>query len=157
VSKWRAKALDLFPGMRTEIQSAESIGRLWIELMLSLERHYSVHHDATTQDSSNPLRAICLYATWCRGSDSPVTREAAAISFYWELPRFGLQRPASVYKQFIRELTETLPLMEMEKMGGCLEPSDMERFLADIRQAEDERRRRSRKRWVAVFVWVVRL
>jgi len=145
VSRWRAKALDLFPGMRAEIQSAESIGRLWIELILRLERHYSAHPDAAIQDSPNLLRAICLYATWCKASGSPVTQEAAAINFYWELPRFALQRPASVYRQFIQELIETLPLVEMEKMGGCLQPSDMERFLADVRQAEDERRRRSRK------------
>jgi hypothetical protein len=36
--------------------------------------------------------------------------------------------------------------MEIEKMGGSLQPSDMKRFLADVRQAEDERRERSRKR-----------
>ena len=132
--------------MRTDIQSAESVGRLWIELILRLERHYSAHPDVATQDSPNLLRAICLYATWCTGSDSPETREAAAINFYFELPRFALQRSASVYKRFIQDLIENLPVMEIEKMGGCLQPSDMETFLADVRQAEEERRQRSRKR-----------
>jgi len=146
VSKWRARALDLFPDMRTDIQSAESVGRLWIELLLRLERHYSSHPDVATQDSPNLLRAICLYATWCKGSDSPETREAAAINFYFELPRFALQRPASIYKQFIQELIANLPVREIEKMDGVLQPSDMKRFLADVRQAEDERRQRSRKR-----------
>ncbi len=146
MSKWRARALDLFPDMRTEIQSAESVGRLWIELILRLERRYSAHPDVTTQDSPNLLRAICLYATWCKASDSPETREAAAINFYFELPRFAIQRSASVYKLFIQELTANLPVLEIEMMGGALQPSDMKRFLADVRQAEDERRRRSRKR-----------
>ena len=146
MSKWRARALDLFPDMRTDIQSAESVGRLWIELILRLERHYSAHPYVATQDSPNLFRAICLYATWCKGSDSPETRQAAAINFDFQLPRFALQRPASVYKRFIQELTANLPLMEIEKMGGSLQPSDMKRFLADVRQAEDERRERSRKR-----------
>lgn len=146
MSTWRARALDLFPDLRTVIQSAESVGRLWIELILRLERHYSAYPDVATQDSPNLLRAICLYATWCKGSDSPETREAAAISFYFELPRFALQRSASVYKRFIQELTESLPVVEIEQMGGALQPSDMKRFLADVRQAEDERRRCSRKR-----------
>jgi hypothetical protein len=39
-----------------------------------------------------------------------------------------------------------MPMAEIEKMGGGLKPSDLKRFLADVRQAEDERRRRSRKR-----------
>jgi len=146
VSKWRARALDLFPDMRMDIQSAESVGRLWIELILRLEPHYSAHPDVATQDSPNLLRAICFFATWCKASDSPETREAAAIHFYFELPRFALQRPASVYKRFIQELIASLPVMEIEKMGGALQPSDMKRFLADVRQADDERRQRSRKR-----------
>jgi hypothetical protein len=146
VSKWRARALDLFPDMRTDIQSAESVGRLWIELILRLERHYSADPYAATKDPPNLFRATCLYATWCKGSDSPETREAAAINFYFQLPRFALQRPASFYKRFIQELIANLPLMEIEMMGGSLQPSDMKRFLADVRQAEDERRQRSRKR-----------
>jgi hypothetical protein len=146
VSKWRARALELFPDMRTDIQSAESVGRLWTELILRLERHYSAHPNLATQDSPNLIRAICLYAAWCKGSDSAETREAAAINFYFELPRFALQRPASVYQRFIQELIENLPVMEIEKMGGALQPSDLKRFLADARQAEDERRQRSRKR-----------
>jgi hypothetical protein len=143
VSKWRARALDLFPDMRTNIETAESVGRLWIELILRLERHYSAHPYGATQDSPNLLRAICLYATWCKGSDSPETRQAAAIEFYFELPRFAL--PASVYKRFIQDLIANLPLMEIEQMGGGLQPSDIKRFLADVRQAEDERRQRSWK------------
>ena len=95
---------------------------------------------------SNSVRAICLYATWCTASDSPETQQAAAIEFYFYLPRFALQCPDSVYKRFIQELIANLPLMEITKMGGGLQPSDLKRFLADVRQAEDERRRRSRKR-----------
>jgi hypothetical protein len=36
MSKWRARALDLFPEMRAQIQSAESVGALWIDLISRL-------------------------------------------------------------------------------------------------------------------------
>ena len=144
MSKWRAKALELFPDMRTEVESADSVGALGIELIMRLLCHYNA--DAATGDRPNLFRAICLYATWCKGSDSPKTQEVAAIEFYFGLPRFALLCPDSVYKRFIQDLTANLPLKEIEEMGSSLQPGDLKKFLADVRQAEDERRRRSQKR-----------
>ena len=140
MSKWRARALELFPDMRTEIQSSASVGRLWIELGLRLEGVYSADDSVATQDSPNLLRAICLYATWCKGSDSPKTREVAAIEFYLGLPQFALRSRDSVYKRFIQDLITHLPLKQIEEMGSSLQLGEMKRFLADVRQAKDERR-----------------
>ena len=145
MSKWRARALEMFPHMRTEVESAESVGALWIELMLHLDLLYSADSNVVAQDRANLFRAVYLYATWCRGSESPWTQEVAAIEFY-DLPRFALQRPGSVYKDFIQDLVANLPFREIETMCGCLQPVEQKRFLADVRQAEDERRRRSQKR-----------
>ena len=143
MSKWRARALELFPDMRTEVESAGSVGALWIELIMRLHHHYDAYE--ATRDSPSLFRAICLYATWCKGSDSPKTQEAAAIEFYLYLPRFALRCSDSVYKRFIQDLIANLPLKEIEEMGSSLQPDDLKRFLADVRQAEDERRRRSQK------------
>jgi len=131
--------------MRAEVESAESVGALWIELMLRLDRLYSADSNVVAQDRANLFRAVYLYATWCMGSESPMTQEVAAIEFY-DLPRFALQRPGSVYKDFIQDLVANLPFREIETMCGCLQPVEQKRFLADVRQAEDERRRRSQKR-----------
>ncbi len=147
MSKWRERALDVFPEMRAEIESAESVGRLWIELISLLHDHYkSAQEAAAPRESARLFRAICLYAIWCAGSDSLETQQAAGIEFYFYLPRFALQWPDSIYSRFMRELVASMPMAEIEKMGGSLKPSDLKRFLADVRQADDKRQRRSRKR-----------
>lgn len=147
MSKWRARALELFPEMRSEVESAKSVGALWIELIMRVHCQFSAETDAATQDSKNLFRAICLYATWCRAADSPKTQEAAAIEFYFDLPSNALRCPAPVYKRIIHELVANLPLREVEEMGGgSLQPDELKRFLRDVEQADDERRRRSQKR-----------
>src|SRR5580658_8758506 len=88
----------------------------------------------------------CGYAIWCTGSDSREAQQAVGIEFYFCLPQFALRCPDPAYRRLIRELITNMPMAEREKMGGGLKPSDLKRFLADVRQAEDERRRRSRKR-----------
>jgi len=143
VSKWRARALELFPDMRTKVESADSVGALWIVLIMRLQLQYDA--DEASRDDPNLFRAICLYATWCMASDSPRTQEVAAIEFY-DLPRFALRSRDSIYKRFIQDLIANLPLKQIEEMGSSLQPGEMKRFLADVRQAEDERRRRSQKR-----------
>ena len=144
MSKWRARALELFPDMRTEVESADSVGALWIELTMRLQQHDDAN-DAS-QDDPNLFRSICLYATWCKGADSPKTQGVAAIEFYLGLPRFALRSREFVYKRFIQDLIANLPLEQIEEMGSSLQPGDLKRFLADVRQAEDERRHRSQKR-----------
>ena len=146
VSKWRAKALELFPDMRADVQSAESVGGLWIELISRLESHYNSEPLATPGETSKLFRAICLYAIWCTRSDSLETQQAAEVEFYYSLPRFALQCPDLVYRRLTRELIANIGMTETEKMGGALKPGELKKFRADVRQAEDERQRRSQKR-----------
>ena len=78
MSKWRARALELFPDMRTEVESADSVGALWIELIMRLQHHYDA--DEASRDDPNLFRSICLYATWCKGADSPKTPRHVSFS-----------------------------------------------------------------------------
>ena len=87
MSMWRAKALDLFPYLRSDIESAEEVGALWIDLMARFQDHYN------SERSSEPpefVRAVCLYAVWCAGSSSLTTKEAAWIELYEYLPKTRL-------------------------------------------------------------------
>jgi len=104
MSKWRARALDLFPEMRAQIQSAESVGALWIDLISRLRCHYNSEPTATPGESPKLFRAICVYAIWCTGSDSRETQQAVEIKFYFYLPQFALRCPDPAYRRFIREL-----------------------------------------------------
>jgi hypothetical protein len=145
MSKWRAKALELFPDMRSEIQSAESIGRLWIELMARFERYYGPASNQTKEPSSQ-VRATALYASWCSRSESLEVQEPAHIEFYEYLPRFALQCSDANFKRIIRDLVRTLGIAEIEKMGCSLKAGDLKRFLATAKDLEEEARRLPSKR-----------
>jgi hypothetical protein len=146
MSKWRAKALDLFPDMRAEIQSAESVGGFWITLMSRFHGHYrSEIHDEPRQ-SPTLIRATCLYAVWCDRSESPGTQEAARIEFYEYLPSFALQCTRLNCQRLVGDLVANLGTEEIARMGVSLGPVDLDRFLAEVRRADGDRRRRSQKR-----------
>jgi len=142
-SAWRAKALEWFPAMRTEIQAAESIGQLWIELIARLQSHY---REESPSESSELVRGVCMYAIWCTRSESQRIREAAFIEFYGYFPKFALQCPETVYRQILADLISNIGVIEVEKMGAALAQSDLNRFLADAHQADDGRKAKSKKR-----------
>jgi len=138
MSTWRARALEMFPDMRSQIQSAESVGYFWVDLIWRLKANYAQDEP---KEPPSVVRAICLYAVWCAGSESQATREAACIEFYEYLPKFALECPATGYKRLIRDVLANFGLAEIEQMGVSLDAADLKRFLADARQAEEERRR----------------
>lgn len=146
---WRAKALQLFPDMHSEIQSAESVGTLWIELASRFHRCYGKASSETLEQPPTFIRAICLYAIWCTGSGCPDTQQAAWIEFYEDVPRYALQCKPTVYKAILKDLVANMGIEEIEKsagtIGAYLKPGQIERFLADARQANQERQRISRK------------
>jgi hypothetical protein len=146
MSQWRAKALELFPGMRSEVESAESVGYLWIELISHFHGYYRTELSFVPKESATLTRPICLFATWCTRSESVDTQQAAWIEFYGHLPGFAMRCADPVYKRIIRDLVANIGIAEVEKMGAFLKPEDLKGFLADARQADDERRRRSGKR-----------
>jgi hypothetical protein len=145
MSKWRAKALKCFPAMRREIEATESIAALWVEMIARLHSHYRSGIQENVADSSDYVRAVCMYAAWCRTAESQSTQEAALIEFYESFPKFALQCPEPVYRKILADLVSNIGMAEVEKMGLALNESDLKRFHTDARQADDDRMRRSRK------------
>lgn len=146
MSEWRAKALELFPDMRSEIQSAESVGGFWIELISRFEGRYSSATHDEPKERAALIRSTCLYAIWCDRSESLNTQEAARIEFYEYLPSFALGCTDVNYARLVRDLVVNMGIGEFGKMGASLKPVEREKFLADARGSDDERRRLSRKK-----------
>ena len=147
---WCARALQLFPDMHSEIQSAESVGTLWIELASRFHRHYGNASREGHDGSPKLIRAICLYAIWCTRSNSPETQQAAWIEFYENLPRFALRCEPTIYKAILKDLVANIGMDEIEKsagtIGAYMKPGQIDKFLADARLANQGRQRNSRKR-----------
>lgn len=129
--------------MRGEIQAAESVGELWIDLIARLHHNYV---DESPSESPELVRAICMYAIWCTRSESWRTREPALIEFYEYFPKFALHCPEPVYRQVVADLVSNIGLIEVEKMGATLAPADLKRFLTDAHQANDNLKKKSKKR-----------
>jgi hypothetical protein len=145
MSKWRAKALEYFPALRMEIQAADSVGGLWVDLIAHLHSYYRSGPEEKTKESPELIRAVSMYAIWCDKSESQCTQEAAWIEFYDYFPKFALQCPELVYREIIADLVLNIGMAEIEKMGCSLDQATHNRFLADARQADDDRRRKPQK------------
>jgi hypothetical protein len=145
-SDWREKALELFPEMRSEIESVNQLGRFWVDLSTRFRYHYL----SDARDSEKTIRSICLYAIWCTRSESLDIQEPALIEFYQGLPRFAIHSKPSIYKRIIEDLVANLGIAEIEKRSGeigfYLQADEKKKFLVDTRQAESERQKCSRKR-----------
>lgn len=150
MSAWRARALELFPSLRCEVEAAKTVGFLSIELVSRFQRYYDSEIAVAQNGSTELLRSICLYAIWCTRSDSLATQEAAFIQFYEGIPRFAIQSESYRYKRIVADLSQNLGLAEIEKSAGriaiALGSDELKRFLADARQAENDRQKRLRKR-----------
>src|SRR4051812_7033105 len=121
MSAWRAKALELFPEIRSTVESAPSIADLWVELAVQFQRHYTGAPEAGTAPTIHP---ICLYAAWCTGSSSQAVCEAASIEFYEYLPRFALALPEEGCKRVVRDIVANIGTAELKKMGCTLERAE---------------------------------
>src|SRR5271163_3015215 len=126
--------------MRSEIQSSASVGYLCVELASRFGDYYRAPRLEGRSGTPKLIRAICLYAVWCTRSASVETQQAAGIEFYGGIPRAALQCTAVVYKRIVNDLVAILGIAEIERSVGNSE------FLADAREAELVRLRRSRKR-----------
>jgi hypothetical protein len=150
MSDWRAKALELFPDMRPEIESADRVGRFWVDLSARFKQHYDPKYQDDPTNSAGIIGSICLYAIWCTRSDSFKIHEPALTEFYQGVPRFALNCKPSIYKNIIDDLVANLGIDEIEKQSGeigfYIEPDEKRKFMTDARQADYERRQRSRKR-----------
>jgi len=146
MSKWRAKALEHFPAIRKEIEAADSISALWIELIAMLHSHYRSGVQDNQIEGAGYVRSVSMYAIWCSRSESQRIRDAALIEFYEYLPKFALECPETVYRRIVADLVSNIGMAEVAKMGAVLAEADRKRFLTDAHKADDDRKRKSQRR-----------
>ena len=82
MSRWRGKALEMLPELKTEIQTAETPYLLWFELLAALKDAYVVPRNESL------MRQIYLYADWCWRQPAQKDIDLSncvAVSFYEHL------------------------------------------------------------------------
>ena len=145
VNKWRERALELFPSLRSEVQAAESVGMLWCELCSRFDAHYE-HLDSENTESSALISAIYLYAIWCTSSKSVDTFNAAAIGFYEHVPWHALRCNSPKYQLIVEDIVKNIGMPEIKRMAGVfgylLKPDQFTKFLADCGKADRDLCRR---------------
>lgn len=149
MSKWRARALELFPDLKPDIQAAKSVGMLWCELCSHFDAHYKLC-ESEQKESSERIRALYLYAIWCTRAKSVDTFNAAAIGFYEHVSWHALKCNPSAYGQIIEDLVRNIGLPEVKSMAGAfgylIESDELAKFLADCEKTDRDLQRRSQKR-----------
>lgn len=143
MSTWRGRALEVFPELRQQVEHAESIGMLWIELHM---RFCEAYRKPETQESLEFVRRICLYAIWCSRSESQKVREPAFIEFYEQVPAYALSTEPPVRERILRDLLANLGMAEIQKMGINLTESERKKFFDYVAKLQKERELRTRKR-----------
>jgi hypothetical protein len=147
---WRAKAHQLFPTLKVEIDSSDSPTMLWIELAFRFRDYYLRPASPKQMERPDFVRSICLYAVWCTKSGPPEAREPAAINFYEDLSRFAIQSGREVRELILSDLIVNLGLPEVEDMakisGPLVGSEELKRFVADAERVADKQRRHSKKK-----------
>lgn len=150
MSRWRAKALELFPEMRIEIDQADSPGAFSVELAGRRRRHYDPSGRDQTKEPRNFIRSVCLYAAWSEAAKSGKTREAAGIGFYEQIIRDAFSFNSAARKALIEDLVAHLGISKVESMakvfGSYVGLERANQFRKQAWEAEENRRRRSTKR-----------
>lgn len=80
MSAWRRVAIAKVPRLRQQIERAERVGMLWVELWLEFVRAHSEPVDEEL------IGQVYDYAWWCANSPDPLTSNAGILSFYEDLP-----------------------------------------------------------------------
>lgn len=148
MSRWREKAIELFPDMRNEIQAVQSVGDLWDELSSRFNLYYS-YFDHKLVRSSEFIPAIYLYADWCTRAESLAVREAAIIGFYESIGLVIFRVNEAVRKKIIQDLLKHVGLEKIRSLrnafGQLLDSDQREKFLSDCEQVDRDLRRRWKK------------
>jgi hypothetical protein len=149
MSKWRAKAVELFPEIRTPIQTSATPGKLWIELAARLHAHYSEEPVPLTEGSSDFPNKVYLYALWCHKAADWHAKEAAGIEFFESIIPFAIRSGKSIYATVVQDLVAYIgePTIKNNaaSFGYSLSPEQLEHFLNEVDQAAKRRARRSAK------------
>jgi hypothetical protein len=147
MSKWRAKALELFPELRDEIQRSGTLGELWIEL--SAELHAYLHLLATpdTRKVRDFARNVHAYALWCHGATDWRTREAAHTEFFEEMLPFAIRSGQSTYDRVVEDLVAYIGVPTIKNnavsFGYSLSAEQLTDFVGKVDQVAKRRTRRS--------------
>ena len=138
MSEWRRKAIDLFPQRRAAIEKAESVGLLWVDLSLDF---FGIYHQSSSDEASFVF-AVYRYLQWCMQSRDTDTYNAACIGFAEELASFAVRQDEATYRQITRDIASHFDHLEIRKLAPCLAiplgPGRIDKFLADIAQAQHE-------------------
>jgi hypothetical protein len=150
MSKWRGKALELFPDMRPTVQAAATPGELWIELSARLQTHYSSSPESAPESSSDFARKVHMYALWCHSAADWHTKEAAGIEFFESIVPFAIRSGKSVYDRIVEDLVAYIGVPTIKNsavsFGYSLSPERLEHFLKQVDEAAKRRARRSAKK-----------
>jgi hypothetical protein len=150
MSKWRARAIQLFPELQPEIQRSATIGELWIELSAKLHSHYTTSSESTAESCVTFARNVHLYALWCHGAADWRTKEAAGIEFFESIVRFAIRSGKLVYQRIVDDLVDYIGVPTIKNnavsFGYGLSPGQLENFLRQVDEAARRRARRSAKK-----------
>jgi hypothetical protein len=148
MSKWRAKALELFPEIRIAIQTSATPGELWIELEAQLHTHYSEEPVPLTEGSSDFPNKVYLYALWCHNAADWHAKEVAGMFFESIIP-FAIRSGKSIYATVVEDLVACIGVPTIKNnaasFGYSLSPGQLEHFLNEVDQIAKRRARRSAK------------
>ena len=146
VSAWRAKALELFPERRQQIEYVESVGMLWIYLWDDVSRYYGESAETTEPFIS----AAFEYLRWCLHAQDADTYNAACIGFCESLATFATQTGAPIYGRIVSDLATKFNHLEIRELAPCfaipLGPSRVDTLLADIATARKGQEKSQKKR-----------
>jgi hypothetical protein len=149
MSSWRAKALQLFPELRSDIERIETLGSLWVELSARLQEHYT-SPASTSESSVSFARNVHAYTLWCHGAADWRTREAAHISFFEGIVPFAIRSGKAVHDKIVEELVAYLGVPTIKNSAGSfgysLSPERLEHFLKQVDEVAKRRARRSAKK-----------
>ena len=145
MSKWRGKAIEIFPEMRPAIEGADTLTSLWIEIVSRLQTQYDRSQESPERKHADLIRKVYKYAMWCASAEDWRTREAVEISFFESILPFAMRGGKATYDKVIADLVANIGLQEIKVRSASLSYSltqeQKQRFLRDIQAAVNQRRR----------------
>jgi hypothetical protein len=149
MSKWRAKALELFPNMRSTIQTAATLDELWIELSARLQEHYSSPRVPEPEASADFARNVHIYALWCHNAADWHVKAAAGM-FFEGIVLLAIRSGKSVYDRIVEHLVAYIGVPTIKNnavsFGYSLSQERLEHFLGRVDEVAKSRARRSAKK-----------
>jgi hypothetical protein len=150
MSKWRAKALELFPELGNKIQRTGTLGELWIELSADLHAYYTSSLPLTPEKPASFARNVHSYALWCHGAADWRSREAAHIEFFEGIVPFAIRSGKLTYDRIVEDLVAYIGVPTIKNnavsFGYSLSAEQLTDFLNKVDQSAKHRARRSARR-----------